>query len=804
MSKNNQEELQKRNTLKEKNDNLENVLLFSQNPLEQGENQNKPINREQNKSTTSKGISSNEIKGQKDNNIISNLNIRNIEEQQNQDGIQNEIVNPNLEQNEENKKYNLDISTCVNTDVESKKKSEKLEKISPDFKNDIKKQKEKQNRQNLNNINNNEINNNIINEDFSYKNINPQSNNNNSKKNENESLGINNPEKVNNINNKSDILSNNNSNNIDGKKDKSPKYKINSNDNDINKKTGLLNNNLNNNINNNPNKYMNNNVNNNIDKNPNNYQNNNNNMNNNINNNLNDYKDNNNSNPNNYKNNNMNNNSNNYKNIYISNPNNYKRNNTNNNMNNNINNNPNNYKNNNINNPNIYKNNNIDNNPNNFKNNNLIKNNNINNNNMNNFNNNNINFVNSNNNAVNVNKINNFPLDNNQSHSKHKTNQNNNQLNYKSDNRNKQLIINNNNKDKNKEVKYSFSRYTKEPMTGLMNLGDTSYLNSVLRLIGSIRNIASFFLNPNNQKYIYGDIKSYHLSFVICRLFIHLYPYPEKDRKIYKPDNLLKVLGYSNIVFKSKKRRNPNDLIIFILNELHKELNKCKNEKIDNISNKNIFDKSTVIKFEIKKFIDTNNSIISNQLNWFEIKESKCTRCNQCVYNFYSFNIFELDIDRTYKYKNNSINLIDCLLYHKLPKNQKLFCNQCKDYKQILNTLNIFSLSKTIIFSLNRGNLDEPNLLYLKFDIQEKLDLTFLVEKNKSPTQYELNGIISLTTENNNFVYVCFYKSPIDHQWYFSNNENVQRIELNNIINMHNNERKFIPCILNYKDFGHI
>ena len=107
MSENNQEELQKRNTLKEKNDNLENVLLFSQNPLEQGENQNKPINQEQNKSTTSKGISSNEIKGQKDNNIISNLNIRNIEEQQNQDGIQNEIVNPNLEQNEENKKYNL-------------------------------------------------------------------------------------------------------------------------------------------------------------------------------------------------------------------------------------------------------------------------------------------------------------------------------------------------------------------------------------------------------------------------------------------------------------------------------------------------------------------------------------------------------------------------------------------------------------------------------------------------------------------------------------------------------------------------
>ena len=368
----------------------------------------------------------------------------------------------------------------------------------------------------------------------------------------------------------------------------------------------------------------------------------------------------------------------------------------------------------------------------------------------------------------------------------------------------KNKIIDSNN-NKNKEAKYSFSRYTKEPMTGLVNLGDTSYLNAILRLIGSIRNIASYFLNPENQKRIYIDIENFRLSFVFCRLFIHLYPFPEKEREIYSPNNLLEALGHLNVAFKSLKKRNPNELIVFILNELHNELNQLKDTKLDNIPNQNLYNKNKVISYEINKFVKTNNSIISNQLNWFEVKESKSTKCYQNTYNFYSFNVFELDISGTYQYKNNNINLIDCLHYHKMEKRQKLFCNKCRKYEEILSKLNIYLTSKTIIFSLNRGDLDKANLINIKFDIQEQLDLTFFIEQKKTPIHYELNGIVSITknnNNNNNLIYVCFYKSPIDHQWYYFNNENVRRLELKDIIDDHNDKRRFVPCILYYKEFA--
>ena len=105
-------------------------------------------------------------------------------------------------------------------------------------------------------------------------------------------------------------------------------------------------------------------------------------------------------------------------------------------------------------------------------------------------------------------------------------------------------------------------------------MGDTSYLNSVLQLLGTIRDLARYFVNPTNEKFFVDNINNASLSFVIYRLFTHFYPYPEKNqREIYTPDTLLQVLGNINQVYNSKNKRNPNDLIFFILNFIHREIN---------------------------------------------------------------------------------------------------------------------------------------------------------------------------------------------------------------------------------------
>ena len=300
-------------------------------------------------------------------------------------------------------------------------------------------------------------------------------------------------------------------------------------------------------------------------------------------------------------------------------------------------------------------------------------------------------------------------------------------------------------------------------------------------------------------------MKNYPLSFVFYRLFLHLYPFPEKENEIYIPDSFLRLLGVLNKVYNSHKRRNPNDLISFFLNTLHDELNELKNNKKKiQLKTPNIYDKHNVIKWGVHNFQQNNKSIISNILNWFEIKQLRCTKCFNISYNFQYYNTFELDILETYKYKNNnnSITLIECLEYIKNnPKTQTLFCQKCGVYIQISSTSEIICLSNMIIFSLNRGDLENDKLINIPFKLQDRIDLTNLIENKNfvmNNLNYELVGVVSITKEENKNIFVSFCKSPVDQQWYFYKDDVVHQVNLNNVISFHNNGN-YIPCILGYK-----
>ena len=337
--------------------------------------------------------------------------------------------------------------------------------------------------------------------------------------------------------------------------------------------------------------------------------------------------------------------------------------------------------------------------------------------------------------------------------------------------------------------------------TKLEDLGDTSYLNSVLQLLGSFKEFAKFFLKKENQDSITDNIKQQPLSFVIYRLFFHLYP-EEERHEIYKPDSLLEVLGLLNKVYKSRNSRNPNDLISFILNTLHKELIKKQNIK-NEVKNINISNKDEVIKSGVKDFMNYNRSLISEVLNWFEIKQSKCTNCNTLRYYFYTFNTFELDILETYKNKKSNLTVNDCLIYFGKEKVKKLFCQKCNHYTETLDCSKIFTGPNIFIFSLNRGDFKNPEneLVNIPFYIEENINLSAIIErKHQLIINYELTGIVSGFKKNNKWLFGSFCKSPYDQNWYYYfNDKNIQELSLNDILEKHNNNNNFIPCILVYK-----
>jgi ubiquitin C-terminal hydrolase len=350
--------------------------------------------------------------------------------------------------------------------------------------------------------------------------------------------------------------------------------------------------------------------------------------------------------------------------------------------------------------------------------------------------------------------------------------------------------INNNPPDLN-----SFARFTKATNTILVNLGNTSYLDSVLYLIGNIRNFASYFTKEKNKQFFLDSVPNSPLAFVTHRLFLHLYKYPEnQEMEMYTPDSYLKVLQMKNKTYITQNNRNPNDLLIFILDTLHSELNQPKNNII--ITPQNTSDKDNVCQSGIKDFQNRNFSIVSNLLNWFQLKEASCGACNKSTYSFHTYNTFDLDILGCSKSFNNPISIINCMYYHSMGRQKKAYCNNCKKYTQMLFSSKIYCSPNAFIFLLNRGNMD-LNLMKIRFQLEEKINIKNYIEMKDAFSLYQLNGVVSIDVKNNKYVSFCM--SPVDHNWYYYNDENIQQTNINNILQLHNNSGRYIPCILIYQ-----
>ena len=356
------------------------------------------------------------------------------------------------------------------------------------------------------------------------------------------------------------------------------------------------------------------------------------------------------------------------------------------------------------------------------------------------------------------------------------------------------------NSNNQKVSKHLLDRYKKVSKTGLINLDDSSYLNAVLQSLGHVRHFASFFLNPKNQELIKTNLVSMPLAFVTQRLFTHLYPYPESNSiEIYSPESYLEILAFLKSPY-GKQRNNPNDLLVFILNTLHYELNtKKNNQQIIRMPPNYYFSVDNVIQNGISNFTNNNNSKISDVVSWFQLSESKCTNCRISTFSFNSFHTYDLDIKNTYEYnlKNgkNYINIYDCLSYGSMFKQSKYYCYNCKSRAISYKQSRIYSPPNVFIFLLDRGIDFNKNNNHIPFIVEEQINLGNFIIKQNTPIQYGLTGIVSFNLQEQKYVSYC--QSPIDKNWYLYNDEKVNLVCCQDILK--NKNWNDIPCILYYK-----
>ena len=281
---------------------------------------------------------------------------------------------------------------------------------------------------------------------------------------------------------------------------------------------------------------------------------------------------------------------------------------------------------------------------------------------------------------------------------------------------------------------------------GLNNIGASYFMNSILQCLSQTKELTIYFLEEANEnKIINNNIASNNkndlqLSPIYLELIKRLWD--ENGEKSFSPYNFMNVVEKMNPLFKQGQAGDSKDFIIFILEQLHKELKKpVNNNDSDNNLVLNPYDKQNSFNHFFNDF-KKECSIISDIFFGFTETTNECLYCknyynsqgsnNPICYNYGIFNCLIFPLEEVKNMKNNSINnnniqinnncvtLYDCFYYNQKSDlfcgDNRNYCNICKQIWDSIYTSKIYISPNILIIILNRG---KGNIYNVKLDFTE-------------------------------------------------------------------------------------
>ena len=362
-----------------------------------------------------------------------------------------------------------------------------------------------------------------------------------------------------------------------------------------------------------------------------------------------------------------------------------------------------------------------------------------------------------------------------------------------------------NSQQKIKELELKILTLSKVPIIrGLNNIGATCYMNATLQCLSNTKELTDYFkdkyINKSNNKMA----NEYH------QLIINLWD-RSKNNTPFSPYSFKKALSEENPLFAGVAANDSKDLINFLLERFHKELNPPTQNKA--ISNSNVqqdqTNESKMLNLFLQELQTQYNSPISNLFYGVLETKSQCHGCQTIKYNFQIYSFLEFPLQQVNQfcfnngkrplYNNNGTNpdidLYECFEYYGkvdlMTGENQMFCNICKKLHNAFYSTIIYSGPNNLIINLNRG---KGAVYECKVNFPEQLNIIQYVTFKTGVTVYELYAVIChLGPSSMSGHFVAYCKNIIDNKWYLYNDGLVSKCTKNE------EYRNGMPYILFYK-----
>ena len=348
-------------------------------------------------------------------------------------------------------------------------------------------------------------------------------------------------------------------------------------------------------------------------------------------------------------------------------------------------------------------------------------------------------------------------------------------------------------KQENEEIKKQNLELRKDPiLVGLNNIGATCYMNATLQSLSNTDKLTEYFLKqykyePKNNKKIMSNVYYNVIKDLWNR---------ENHNKSFSPNEFKEKLSQENPLFAGIAANDSKDLINFLIERFHNELNIIPNE--NGLQNNNNYkyevtqndqlDEQKMLNIFLNEFKLKYNSIISNLFYGLLETKSQCQQCKYIKYNFQVYSFIEFPLERVNQYcfmtgkrnnynmimnnnKNPDVDLYECFEYYNnlelMTGDNQMYCNICNCNCDSLYGSLLYSTPNYLIINLNRGR---GAVYECKVIFPEQLNLFNFVSFKKGNTVFELYAVIchiGPSSMSGHFVAYC--RNRIDKKWYLYN-----------------------------------
>lgn len=237
---------------------------------------------------------------------------------------------------------------------------------------------------------------------------------------------------------------------------------------------------------------------------------------------------------------------------------------------------------------------------------------------------------------------------------------------------------------------------------------------------------------------------------------------------VCSPVNFKRILGYYNPQFR-KFENDPKDLILYLLQIMHEELNYCgENYFLPYIGQPNQYNEEETFNYFMNTYNIRNFSIISSLFYGTYRSTTMCCECKKTIYNFHKFEVLSFETDN---YQNKIFNIYNGFdefeSSNLLNGNNQIHCGNCKKLCDGENLYNIIHPPNNLIISIDYGS-NKKNKRPKKIEFDETIDVTKYVLNSREHIKYKIICVCALLDEENknkkHFIAYCMNKT-INH-WY--------------------------------------